>query len=87
MMTEAYIMIRLDLGAEEDILKEIMEIPEVKEAHRIYGVYDIIIRIETGMIEELKDVVERKIRNIEKVHSTLTMIIIDVAASDEKHVR
>jgi hypothetical protein len=25
------------IGAEEDILKEIVEIPEVKDAYRIYG--------------------------------------------------
>jgi len=86
MVTEAYVLIKSDLGAEHGILKEIVEILEVREAYQIYGVYDIIVRIETGTIEELKDVVELNIRRIQNVHSTLTMIIIDAAAGDVKHV-
>jgi len=43
-VTEAYVLIKSDLGAEDDVLKEIRMIPEVKETHQIYGVYDIIIR-------------------------------------------
>ena len=68
-------MIKSDLGTEEAILKEIEQILEVKEAYHIYSVYDIILRVETGTSEELKELIEQKIRNIQYVRSTLTMII------------
>jgi DNA-binding Lrp family transcriptional regulator len=42
----------------------------------VYGVYDIIARIETDAMQELKDVIRRKIRPIDKTRSTLTMIVL-----------
>jgi DNA-binding Lrp family transcriptional regulator len=51
-------------------------IEEVKEAHLVYGIYDIIARMETDSMRELKDVIAWKLRRLEKVRSTLTMIVI-----------
>ena len=76
-MIDAYVVIKSDLGTEDEVLKEMKEIPEVVETYQIYGVYDIILRMKVETPEELKEVIEQKIRKIEKVCSTLTMIIID----------
>lgn len=58
------------------MLKDLTAIPEVKEAHMVYGVYDIIARIETGTMQDLKDTISWKIRRLDKVRSTLTMIVV-----------
>jgi len=58
------------------VLKDLTAIPEVKEAHMVYGVYDIIARIETGTMQDLKDTISWKIRRLDKVRSTLTMIVV-----------
>jgi len=42
----------------------------------LYGVYDIIVIVETTTMQELKDVVGFKIRSLDKVHSTMTMIVV-----------
>ena len=34
-----------DLGAEEDLLKKLREIPNVREVYVVYGVYDIVARV------------------------------------------
>ncbi|MEM4799321.1 MAG: Lrp/AsnC ligand binding domain-containing protein [Sulfolobales archaeon] len=49
----------------------------MKELYLVYGVYDIVARIEADSIEKLKEVVADKIRKIPKVKSTLTMIVIE----------
>jgi DNA-binding Lrp family transcriptional regulator len=64
------------MGAESEVLKGLKEITEVKESHLIYGVYDIILRVETETMQELKDAISWKIRRLDKVRSTLTMIVI-----------
>ena len=66
----------MELGAEGEILKGLKNLPEVKEAFMVYGVYDIIARIQTETMQELKDVLSWKIRRLDKVRSTLTMIVI-----------
>jgi DNA-binding Lrp family transcriptional regulator len=69
-------MINAEIGAEPEVLEGLKKIPEVKEAHIVYGVYDIIIRLEAETMKELKDVISWKIRRFEKVRSTITMIVI-----------
>ena len=75
-MPVAYILINVDLGAEQDALKETKSINGVKEGYSVYGVYDIITKIESDTMDDLKAIMQ-KIRRLDKVRSTLTMIVIE----------
>ncbi|MFH0849324.1 MAG: Lrp/AsnC ligand binding domain-containing protein [Candidatus Bathyarchaeota archaeon] len=75
-MATAFVLINAEIGAESEVLKGLKEVPEVKEAHMVYGVYDIIARIQTETMQELKDIISWKIRRLDKVRSTLTMIVV-----------
>ena len=75
-MATAFVLINAELGAETEVLKGLKDVKEVKEAHMLYGVYDIIARIETDTMQELKDIMSRKIRRLDKLRSTLTMIVL-----------
>ena len=46
-MATAFVLINAEIGSESEVLKDLKAIPEVKEAHMVYGVYDIFARIET----------------------------------------
>ena len=69
-------LINAEIGAEADVLKAVSQIPEVKEAHLVYGVYDIITFVEAVTMQDLKDVISWKIRRLDKVRSTITMIVL-----------
>lgn len=74
-MATAYVLVNADVGKENDVLKELRNVPSVKEAYFVYGVYDIVAKIETNDVRELKEVVLTKIRRLHYVRSTLTMIV------------
>jgi len=74
-LATAFVLINAEMGAENEVLKDLKAIQEVKEAHKVYGVYDIIARVETETMQELKDTISSKIRRLDKVRSTLTMIV------------
>ncbi len=76
-MATVYLMINTELGSEREVQKELKEIEGVKETYLIYGVYDIIARIETETMEELKDIIAMNIRRLHKIKSTLSMIVIE----------
>ena len=75
-MEMAYIFLNSDIGFERDVLKYLKDIPEVREAFKIYGVYDIIIKLEADTVCELKELT-KEIRKMEKVRATLSMIVSD----------
>lgn len=70
----AFVLINVEIGLEKKMLDALKAIPEVKEAHQLYGVYDIIARMESDTMLNLKDAII-KVRQLEKVRSTLTMIV------------
>ena len=75
-MPRAYVLINVESGSEDDVLRELRRTEGVEEAYFSYGVYDIIAKIKSDTMEKLKDMVTRKIRALTKVRSTLTLIMM-----------
>ena len=75
-MPRAYVLINVESGSEDDVLRELRKTDGVEEAYFSYGVYDIIAKIKSDTMEKLKDMVTRKIRALTKVRSTLTLIMM-----------
>jgi len=79
----AFVLINAEIGSEGEILKELKKIDGVKEAYSVYGVYDVIAKVEADSMDKLKDIVTWRIRRLEKVRSTLTMIVIEAMPKPE----
>ncbi len=73
----SYVLLNVEPGSEEKVLNEVRKVPNVKECHRVYGVYDMIARIEADSMDALKEIVTWKIRRLDGVRSTLTAVVID----------
>ena len=76
-MPLAFVLINADLGGEEELMKELRSIPFVKEVYVVYGVYDIVGKIEADTMEKVKETITWNIRRLDKVRSTLTMIVVE----------
>ena len=75
-LATAFLLLNTETGLEAEVMKSLKDLDEVKEAHMLDGTYDVIVRMETATMQELKDAVDWKIRRLESVHSTLTMIVL-----------
>lgn len=75
-MPSAFVLINTEIGAEEEIVQELKKIPNVKEAYVVYGVYDIVAKVEAENMDKLKEIISWKIRRLDKVRSTLTMLVV-----------
>jgi len=73
----AFVFINSESGAEDELVEELKKIENVVESSGVYGVYDVVVKVEADTMDELKDMVHRKIRSLDKVRSTLTMIVIE----------
>lgn len=83
-MPIAFVLINAEIGSEGEVLKELRKIEGVEEAYSVYGVYDVIAKVKAESMDKLKDVVTWRIRRLEKVRSTLTMIVIEAMPKPEE---
>tara|TARA_Y100001949_G_scaffold35813_1_gene28559 strand:+ start:837 stop:1076 length:240 start_codon:yes stop_codon:yes gene_type:complete len=76
-MAEAYILINCEIGSEEDVITALKVIDGIKEVHGTFGAYDILAKIESDQVEDLRETITWKIRKIDKIRSTLTLMGIE----------
>jgi len=76
-MPLAFVLINADLGTEEELVKELKKIEEVIDVYVVYGVYDIIAKIQADTMDKVKDTITWRIRRLDKVRLTLTMIVVE----------
>lgn len=77
MVNYAFVLVNVDMGSEKDVLEQLKNIQNVKEGWVVYGIYDIIVKLQAERTEQLKEVISEKIRKIEGVRNTLTLIPIE----------
>ena len=75
-MPKAFVLINVESGAEDEVLNELKAIENVDESYFSYGVYDIITKIRADSMEKLKELVTTRIRSLDQVRSTLTLIMM-----------
>jgi DNA-binding Lrp family transcriptional regulator len=76
-MPLAFVLVNVEAGTDKEVLENIKKIPEVRTAYMVYGVYDIIVMLESDTLEKLREMVTKKIRQLDKVRSTMTMIVME----------
>jgi len=76
-MPLAFVLINAEIGSEDEVVTELRKIGNVKESYVVYGVYDIVAKVEADSMDKLKEIVTWKIRRLDKVRSTLTMIVVE----------
>ena len=75
-MHSAFVLMNAELGKETQIVNELEKIPNVKEVYPVYGVYDVMMVIESDSMEALRETITSRVRKLDGIKSTLTMIIV-----------
>jgi DNA-binding Lrp family transcriptional regulator len=83
-MPTAYVLINCDLGSEEEIINQLKKLPGTVEVSGVYGVYDIIAKVQSDSMDKLRETITWQVRKIDKVRSTLTMIVIEGQGEKKK---
>lgn len=76
-MASAYVLINCELGSEEAVIGQLKMLEAVKEVHGTFGAYDILAKVEATEVSVLRETITWKIRKIDKIRSTLTLMGIE----------
>jgi DNA-binding Lrp family transcriptional regulator len=73
----AFVLINAEIGSEAEVLEKLKKVEGVVEAYAVYGVYDVVAKIQADTMDKLKEIVTWHVRRLDKVRSTLTMIAVE----------
>ena len=75
MSIEAYIMMNIKSGSEDEVCEELVKYNEVEEVAVIYGEYDALVKVKTENMKSLDTFIIDKLRSIPNIFLTATMLI------------
>jgi DNA-binding Lrp family transcriptional regulator len=78
-MPTAYVLINCDTNRKEVVMSELHQLPGILEVEDIHGAYDVLIKLNQGSVEELKETIKWHLKKISDIKSTVTLIAIDQA--------
>ena len=70
----AFILAKVESGKDREVLREIKKLREAKRAYPTYGIYDLIVEVQFDTSKELDSFVFDKIRRINGIRETATLI-------------
>jgi DNA-binding Lrp family transcriptional regulator len=75
-MPRAFILANVETGSEDNVIKNLRKNGFVEEVYVSNSPYDLIIKVKTETMEDLKEAVH-EIRTANQVKSTLTLIMME----------
>ena len=73
-MTDAYVMLNCDLGAEAAIMEQLREIEQVVDVFETIGTHDMLVKLQAENFEKVREIASRNIQQMKNVRSTATLI-------------
>ena len=70
----AYVLINTELGQESQVVSELRDVEGITNISSLYGIYDVIAQVEAESMEKVKEIVFNKIRRLDSVKTTITLI-------------
>lgn len=77
-MPSAFLLINCKLGSDREVINRLSKIPVVIEVYRVYGAYDIVVRVAAGTIEELQQALQFDLKRLDNVVSTVTLVTKEI---------
>ena len=73
-MTDAYVMLNCDLGAEAAIIEQLKELEQVVDVFETIGTHDMLVKLQAENFEKIREIVSWNIQKLKNVRSTATLI-------------
>jgi len=71
---KAYVLLNTELGKEPEVMAAIKGAKEIRNVYSLYGIYDVIVEVEAETMDRVKEIVFNRIRRLDNVKSTITLI-------------
>jgi len=74
-MEKAYVLIVSETGSEQHVIEKLLMIDEIKEVNRVWGAYEVVIKVVGPTSDAVREIITGKIRKIEGIKTTVSLIV------------
>jgi len=74
-MPTGFVLINCNTDNIDYVIAQLKKIDEVKDIQGVFGTFDILIKVKVDDKDTFTNIISSKIRNIDKLKSTLTLMI------------
>lgn len=76
-MNQAYVLLNVDYKHQKNIIEQAKKIPTVKSVKTIYGIFDILIILESDNMQEIKHAIDVDLHNIDGINNLTSLISVN----------
>jgi len=76
-MISAVVLVNTDIGEASKVLEDIKNVEGVEEAHAVWGIYDLMVKVKASSIDRLRELIRLRLQQMAGVSNTLTIMIVD----------
>ncbi len=75
-MNEAYVLLNVDYKLQKNIIDQAKKAPAVKAVRSVYGIYDVLIVLESESMQEIKNTIDVHLHNIDGINNLTSLISV-----------
>jgi DNA-binding Lrp family transcriptional regulator len=75
-MNEAYVLLNVDYKQQKSIIEQAKKMPAVKSIKTVYGIYDILVVLESDSMQEIKNTIDVHLHNIDGINNLTSLISV-----------
>jgi len=76
-VNQAYVLLNVDYKHQKNIIEQAKKIPSVKPVKTTYGIYDILIILESDNMQEIKRAIDVDLHNIDGINNLTSLISVN----------
>ncbi len=74
-MEIAYILIVSETGSEQHVIEKLLMIDEIKDVNRVWGAYDVVVKVVGPTSDVVREIIKEKIRMIDGIKTTISLMV------------
>lgn len=75
-MNEAFVLLNVDYKKQKNVIEAAKKIPLVKAVNPVYGMYDVIVILESSNMQDIKTAIDVDLQKIDGINNLTSLISV-----------
>jgi DNA-binding Lrp family transcriptional regulator len=76
-VNEAFVLLNVDYKQQKNIIETAKKIPMVKEVKTVYGIYDVLVILQSDNMQDIKTAIDVELHKIDGINNLTSLISVN----------